>query len=94
MITTIGPGTFPSIRSSNNPGELTLEGAQAAVGGYVQVLASRDGAVQLLLDDEGKLKGYPENPLATRLAHELGALAPDDVLVGVVVRLTAPHLWT
>jgi hypothetical protein len=64
--------------------ELNLQALQGAVGGWIEPV--RLGRDAILWDDEeGKIKGKPENELATLLAHSRGALWPNDVIVGDVI---------
>lgn len=65
--------------------DLSLESMQEAVGGYVQIVNSYDGRNVFVCDEEGKLKGKPENAKATEIALNAGALFPDDYLVGDVI---------
>ncbi len=45
----------------------TLEEMQQAIGGgYIEIVHTRDGRL-MVLDEEGKLKGFPVNPVATGL---------------------------
>ena len=46
----------------------SLEEAQKAVGGYVEILTVREG--QLLFDEEGLLKKLPHNPEASEIAGQ------------------------
>lgn len=59
-----------------------LETLQAAVGGYIQIIPTNDKRL-MVLDEEGKLKGYQHNPHADLLAR--GLIADDDFIVGNVV---------
>tara|TARA_R110000824_G_scaffold384020_1_gene577827 strand:- start:875 stop:1102 length:228 start_codon:yes stop_codon:yes gene_type:complete len=47
----------------------SLEEAQKAVGGYVEIITLREG--QLLFDEEGLLKGLPHNHEASKMAGQL-----------------------
>ena len=47
--------------------ELTLEEMQELVGGYIQVLTSKDGNADIVIDEEGKMKSKLPNFEATRL---------------------------
>ena len=47
--------------------EPTLEQMQKFVGGYIEVVTSADTNSQIVLDEEGKLKGKPLNKEATEL---------------------------
>tara|TARA_Y100001951_G_C11102291_1_gene162735 strand:- start:147 stop:401 length:255 start_codon:yes stop_codon:yes gene_type:complete len=62
----------------------TLEELQKLVGGYIEVVESLDGEADIVLDEEGKLKGKEVNESATKLW--LGDDKADwfDVLVGDV----------
>lgn len=48
--------------------EPTLEAAQKAVGGYVEMLQVSGG--QLLVNEEGQLKGLSHNPTASEIAGQ------------------------
>jgi hypothetical protein len=60
---------------------LSLEQLQGAVGGYIEIVESSDGQYLLVIDEEGKLKGYPPNHRATELFY----FPQYDILVGNVV---------
>lgn len=62
----------------------TLAEVQKFVGGYVELLRLPDGHV-MLINEEGKLKGLPENGLATKLALEAHAIADTDWICGPVL---------
>ena len=47
--------------------ELTLEEMQELVGGYIQVLTSKDGNADIVIDEEGKMQSKPPNFEATKL---------------------------
>ena len=47
--------------------EPTLKEMQDFVGGYIEVVQSADTKSQIVLDEEGKLKGKPINKEATEL---------------------------
>lgn len=60
----------------------TLEEMQKAIGGgYVQIVQTKDGRL-MVIDEEGKIKGFPVNTVATRL-YRFGDQDPivGDVLV-------------
>lgn len=58
---------------------------QDAVGGTIEMLEVTL-ACDLVIDEEGKLKGYPRNNVATALAEALDVgLAPDDYIAGPAV---------
>lgn len=65
----------------------TLKEAQAIVGGYVQLLNLEDDS-QLLVDEEGRLKGSPLNEAASNRWPEWGAL------FGNVLLLKGAARWT
>jgi DNA-binding CsgD family transcriptional regulator len=75
--------------------EPTLEELQAAVGGYIEILLIRYGALDahLVFDEEGKLKGKLVNRAATMLARSAG-IALDDYIVGDAVVLTGKAMLT
>ena len=60
----------------------TLEEMQRAIGGgYIEIVHTRDGRL-MVMDEEGKLKGFPINRVATAL-YRFGDQDPivGDVLV-------------
>ena len=59
----------------------TLEEMQKAIGGgYIQIVHTKDGQL-MVLDEEGKLKGFPVNPVAT----DLYVYGDQDPIVGDVL---------
>ena len=56
-----------------------LDELQAIVGGYIEMVRLESGQL-MFLNEEGKLKGLPINPLATTLYNN-----PNDVIVGDVL---------
>ena len=46
----------------------SLKAAQEAVGGYVEIVRIKEG--QLLVNEEGLILGYPENPNASKAAGQ------------------------
>jgi hypothetical protein len=74
--------------------EPTLEELQKAVGGYIEVLCIRwlDRPAMLILDEDGKMKGYPRNSKATHTALATAGIAPTDFIVGDVVVLCGPEV--
>lgn len=52
--------------------------------GLAEVVRLNNGQL-LLIDEEGKLKNYPVNGLATSLAHLHEAIYPHDCIVGDVL---------
>lgn len=64
----------------------TLKELQDAVGGYIEVVTLLDGRL-MAMDEEGKLKGYEVNHVATEM------FAPGhDVVVGNVVVMNADEM--
>lgn len=62
--------------------ENTLSWLQEQVGGYIETIPVPDfPGFEMMVNEEGKLKGLDENPKATELADCL----PFDVVVGPVV---------
>ena len=47
--------------------EPTLEELQEIVGGYIQIVTSKDGTADIIMDEEGKLKNKNINVYATQL---------------------------
>lgn len=66
--------------------EILSEGHKQPHHTCVELLMTKDDR-QLLIDEEGKLKQLPVNTLATLLAIEVGAIAPDDHIVGRAIIL-------
>ena len=62
----------------HTPVDMTLEFMQSIVGGLIEPVRIARG-LTLIIDDEGKLKNYPVNRIATDLAR-----LPYDVIVGTV----------
>ena len=60
-----------------------LEQLQKMVGGYIEVVKSPDSKYQIVIDEEGELKGKPFNKDATALYDN-----PNDELVGDAVILS------
>jgi len=59
-------GTIEEYPEPANGTDYTLEEMQAAIGGgYVQILATIDGRI-MIVDEEGKLKGFSRNEAASR----------------------------
>lgn len=63
----------------------TLEELQGFVGGFIEMISLEDGCV-MFIDEEGKLKGKPENPVATLVVR--GVIAPWDEIVGDAIICT------
>lgn len=72
-------------------GEVTLDRAQALVGGWVQLVSTPEGA-QVLLNEEGKLQSLPFNQEADELVKNAG-LHPADYVCGTAVVLTGTRRW-
>jgi len=62
--------------------DMSLQSLQELVGGYIQIVPTNDGR-QMVLNEEGKLKGLLINPRATHLTR--GVVADNDLIVGDVV---------
>ena len=60
-----------------------LEEAQAVVGGYVEIVPTSHG--QLLVNEEGRLKGLPQNPEASKIAGQ--------PICGNALLLKGPAKW-
>ena len=60
--------------------ENTLEALQHAVGGYIETVPLPAGGV-MIVDEEGRLKGKPDNAIAS-LAAGIGIVG-DALIVGV-----------
>ena len=71
----------------------TLKEMQKFVGGYIEVVQSADTKYDIILDEEGKLKGKPINREATELYvgeeyDDTSAGWDFDVIVGDVMMLS------
>jgi hypothetical protein len=71
MTIMVYPADAPAYELQGVVGELPLAQSQKLAGGYVEMVR-RDHDQQMLVDEEGKLKGRPVNPEATRLATGTG----------------------
>jgi hypothetical protein len=80
-------GSEKEVRPADGKG-FTLAELQGFVGGYIEALYLPDGSI-LWLNEEGKLKGLPENSSGRvqLLAHSAG-IAHDDYIVGDVLITT------
>lgn len=67
-----------------NSKRFELEEAQKLVGGYIQIIHLGNDEV-MILDEEGKLKGYPANHEASFIALSRKAIHWTDYIVGDVV---------
>lgn len=74
-------GTQGTIQPASPPA-FSLEELHALVGGWIEVVYLPDGRL-MVIDEEGKLKGYPRNEQATRLAA--GRLFAGDYIAGTAV---------
>ena len=61
----------------------TLQELQSFVGGYIE-FRHIDGEI-MVMNEEGKLMGLPNNNEATNVLMELKAIASDDYVVGDVL---------
>jgi hypothetical protein len=69
--------------------DLSYESIKAGVGGWIEA-APTAASIVIYLDEEGKIKGLPLNPVANMLwalVDEFGCIADGDFLVGPVVVL-------
>lgn len=66
----------------------SLETWQALVGGYIQAVPTSIFGCSMLIDEEGKMKGYERNVAATRLVP---GLMPGDTIVGTAVLVGTSH---
>tara|TARA_R100000700_G_C3170699_1_gene145307 strand:- start:1678 stop:2199 length:522 start_codon:yes stop_codon:yes gene_type:complete len=64
--------------------EPTLETLQSSVGGHIQVVTSKDGKADIVMDEDGKNKGKGINYLATEMWKGVDRNKWDDVIVGDV----------
>lgn len=62
----------------------TLDELQEIVGGYIQFLKFQTGVI-MILNEEGKMLGFPMNREATRIAKENNLIFPEDYIVGTVL---------
>ena len=62
-------GSYITIYLSDEDGKPTLKAMQEVVGGYIEVVYAENGD-QIILDEEGRLKGKPINEDASE--HWLG----------------------
>lgn len=71
-------GSIATVKPKNGT-DFKLSELQELVGGYIQVISVNDDML-LVIDEEGKLKNSPFNPLATNIAK--GFVRDDDFIVG------------
>ena len=67
--------------------EPTLTEMQKFVGGYIEVLYLNKES-EMIIDEEGKLKGKSMNREATEIAHEHKAIFNTDYIAGDVMILS------
>lgn len=73
-------GTEETYPAPDNGTDYSLKELQEAIGGGdIQVVYLTSGYL-MIIDEEGKYKGFAVNPVATSLTRDL--LAPDDQIVG------------
>lgn len=72
--------------SPANGTDFSLEELQKVVDGYIEVLYfnGHEGPF-MVLNDEGKLRELPENPIATMIARNFDLIGMTDCIVGDVV---------
>ncbi len=81
-------GTQATI-TPQSPPAFALEELHALVGGWLEVVYLSDGRL-MVIDEEGKLKGYPRNEQATRLAA--GRLFSGDYIAGTAVLVSLQEM--
>ena len=59
----------------------SLDSLQSQVEGFIEFL-DVDGKLAAIINEEGKLKGLPHNPIATAFAQQHCGIAPYDIIVG------------
>lgn len=74
-------GRIHPVIPDHNAQTFQLKQLQAIVGGYIEVVTARDGR-RMVINEQGKLKGLPINPTATKL-YRYGDYDPvcGDVLI-------------
>ena len=70
---------------SKNGTDFQLEELQTIVGGYIEILHSRGDDTIMVINEEGKIQGLPENINATIEALLKGMIGWDDHIVGDVL---------
>jgi len=73
-------GTLVTLKPEGPKGTLTLEQMQKAVGGYIETVTLRNGNI-MVIDEEGKCKGKPLNPVATDRAALRGDFIVGDAII-------------
>lgn len=67
--------------------DVSLEGLQAIVGGYIEAVGLKcPHPATAYINEEGKIEGLDANPVATRVAH----LMAGDFIAGPMIILGAP----
>jgi len=77
--------------SSEIDEDVTLSFAQTAIEGYVEIVYLSDNG-QLLIDEGAKIKGKPQNEVATLIAKDY--LFPTDYISGHAILLTGDDVWS
>ena len=80
MNNTIFKTNGTKVKTSPKGKYYTLEELQTIVGGLIQII--HVGDYDMVIDDEGKLKGKHINIVATAIARKSGAISPYDFIVG------------
>lgn len=75
-------GEIETIKPKNGK-DFQLQELQSIVGGYIEIINLDATNRLMVVDEEGKLKGYPYNEKATELIHNETFL--DDFIVGNVL---------
>jgi len=76
-------GSIINYYFSEEESKPNLKQLQKMVGGYIELVTSPDSKYQIVIDEEGKLKGKPFNKDATALYNN-----PNDEIVGDAVILS------
>jgi len=74
-------GTITEAKPKNGKDFQLDELKEAIGGGYIEVVRTTDDSMIMVLDEEGKLKRMPVNPVATALYPNLADIIVGDVLV-------------
>jgi len=91
MATVIQPdGTRTQWDAPAANGRFTLSELQEKVGGYIQYVKTDTHTIVLVVDEDGKMKGYPPNMEATKMMSKLHRLG--DHIVGTAVCLFKKEL--
>ena len=76
-------GNIVEIEPKNGK-DFKLDELQKIVGGYIEIVYLLGGKI-MVVDEEGKLKGYPMNPKATEVFQNSCKYFSLDVIVGDVL---------